>query len=127
MSRQIKKSGVTLLEMLIVSAIMAFALLATLKAVTITRGLTDRSEILTRLMLRAHSEIETRKVVPFERLEVGTTTLSGFDDPRTTGVVTVSSLPDSPGLKIAVDLVTETPRGAHTIYLSALRLPEVEP
>jgi hypothetical protein len=110
--------------MLIVSALMAFALLGTLKAVTMTRNVTDRGEILTRLMLRAHAEIETRKAAAFDTLEVGTTTLGDFEDPRTTGVLTIARLPDSPGLKVSVDLVTRTPNGVHTIQLSARRFPE---
>jgi len=120
-------AGLTLLEMIIVSAMMAFALLASLKAVTVARGLTDRADILTRLMLRAHSEIEARKAMPFERLEVGPTVLSGFEDRETTGVVVISRLPNSPGLKIAAELHSRTWRGTETIRLSALRFPEAKP
>jgi prepilin-type N-terminal cleavage/methylation domain-containing protein len=127
MRRRVKQSGLTLLEMIVVSAVMAFALLGTLKAVTVTRGLSDRAEILTRLMLRAHSEIEARKVIPFGDLKVGTTLLSGFEDPHTTGVVTVSRLPDSAGVKIAAEMVCRTWRSADTIRLSALRFPEAKP
>jgi prepilin-type N-terminal cleavage/methylation domain-containing protein len=118
------KSGLTLLEMLIVSAVMAFALLGTIKAVSVTRNLIDRGEVLTRLMLRAHSEIEARKALPFDQLKVGATALAGFDDPRTTGTVTIAPLADGAGLRIAVDLVGRSPRGAETIHLAALRFPE---
>jgi len=122
-----KNSGLTLLEMLVVSAVMAFALVGTLKAVTTARSLTDRSELLTRLMLRAHSEIEARKAAPFESLEVGATRLTGFDDPHTTGVVTISRLSNSPALKIAAEIVCRTWRETETIRLSALRFPEAKP
>lgn len=122
-----RQRGVTLLEMIVVSAVMAFALLGTLKAVTIARGLTDRADILTRLMLRAHSEIEVRKALPFARLAVGTTPLGGFEDPGTTGVVTVSRLPDSPGLRIAAEIVCRTWRGENVVRLAALRFPEGKP
>jgi hypothetical protein len=113
--------------MIVVSAVMAFALLGTLKAVTVTRGVSDRAEILTRLMLRAHSEIESRKAIPFDRLAVGTTTLASFEDPNTTGVVTIARLPDSPGLKITAELVCRNWRGPATIELAALRFPEGKP
>ena len=125
--RKNKNLGLTLLEMLIVSAVMAFALLASLKAVTVARGLTDRGDILTRLMFRAHSEIEARKAVPFERLQVGRTVLSGFEDRETTGVIVISRLPNSPGLKIAAEINSRTWRGTETIRLSALRFPEAKP
>jgi len=128
MKRRLKNgAGVTLLEMIFVSAVMALALLGTLKVVTVTRGLTDRGEILTRLMLRAHGELEARKAVPFENLKVGSTPLTGFDDPYTTGVVTISRLPDGAGLRISAELVCRTWRGDHEIQLSALRFPEVKP
>jgi len=127
MNRRSHVAGVTLFEMLIVSAVMAFALLGTLKVVTVTRGLTDRAETLTRLMLRAHSEIEARKAVPFESLKVGSTPLTGFEDPHTTGAVTLSRLPDGAGLKIAAEMYCRTWRGAEVILLSALRFPEVKP
>jgi len=122
-----RRSGVTLLEMIIVAAVMAIALLATIKAVTIARGVTDRGDILTRMMLRAHSEIEARKALPFERLTVGSTPLADLDDSNTTGVVTVSRLLDSPGLRITAELSCRTWRGVEAIRLAALRFPEVSP
>lgn len=127
MYRQNRRSAVTLYEMLIVVAVMAFALLGTIKAVSVTRNLADRGEVLTRLMLRAQSEIEAIKAAPFIDLSVGATKLADFEDARTTGAVTISRLPDGNGLKIAVDLVGRTPRGAETIHLAALRFPEAKP
>ncbi len=127
MNRTTQRAGVTLLEMLIVSAVMGFALLGTLKIVTVTRGLTDRAELLTRLMLRAHSEIEARKAASFESLAVGVTPLTDFEDPQTTGAITISRLPDSPGLKIAAELVCRTWRGSEVIHLTALQFPEATP
>jgi len=127
MGRRNHRAGVTLLEMIVIAGVMAFALLGTLKAVTVARGLSDRGDVLTRLMLRAHSEIEAKKALPFDRLEVGATRLTGFADPNTTGVLTISRLPDSAGLKIGVELVSRTWRGAERIELSALRFPEAKP
>jgi len=121
------RSGVTLLELIVVTGIMSFALLGTLKAVSVTRGLNDRAEILTRLTLRAHAELETRKALPFEQINPGATPLTGFDDPRTTGVVTIERLPDAPGLRIAVELVGRTHRGEHAVYLAVRRFPEGQP
>jgi len=121
------RRAVTLLEMLVAAAVMAFALVAMLKAVIVARNINDRGDVLTRLMLRAHSEIEERKAAAFDSLRVGETSLLWPDDRQTTGVVAVERLPNSEGLKITVELVSRSWRGDEAIRLSALRFPEAAP
>lgn len=127
MQRHNRKAGITLINMLIAVAIIAIIMAGTVKAVTVTRALTARSQSLTKLMLRAHAEIEIRKSWPFERLKVGRTFLKGFDDSRTTGSVTLTRLPDSGAIRISVELVGRTHRGVERVRLSARRYPEIKP
>lgn len=124
MRRQNRTSALTLIELLIAVVIISIMVAATIKAITITRALTARSQSLTRLMLRAHSEIEKRKSLSFDQLTTGTTVLTGFEDSRTTGAVTLARLPGSDGIRITVELVGHTHRGAEPVRLTALRFPQ---
>ncbi len=133
-----RSRGLTIIEMLVVSALMGVALVAVMRVISASAHLENRSEVTLRLSLRASAEMERLKTVPYEELNEGTIELENFSNPpsrtgppgRTSphdqGEVTIRSLHNGNRKEITITMTHTTPKGFKPIRLVTLIAKPIE-
>lgn len=124
--------GLTVMEMLVVSALMGIALVAVMRVICASAHLENRSEVTLRLSLRASAEMERLKTVPYEELTEGTRELKNFSNPpgRTSpndrGEVTIRSLHNGRMKEITITMTHTSAKGFRPIRLVTLIAKPIE-
>ncbi len=118
--------GLTLIEMIIVAALMGVALVAVMRVISASAHLENRSEVTLRLSLRASAEMERLKTVPYEELTEGTRELENFlsppsrTGPHDQGEVTIRSLHNGKMKEITITMTHTSAKGFRPIRLVTL-------
>ena len=118
--------GLTLIEMIIVSALMGVALVAVMRVISASAHLENRSEVTLRLSLRASAEMERLKTVPYEELTEGTRELENFSSPHDQGEVTVRSLHNGKMKEITITMTHTSAKGFRPIRLVTMIAKPIE-
>ena len=127
-----RSRGLTLIEMIIVSALMGIALVAVMRVISASAHLENRSEVMLRLSLRASAEIERLKTVPYEELNEGTIELENFSSPpgRTSsndrGEIAIRSLHNGKMKEITITMTHTSAKGFRPIRLVTLIAKPIE-
>lgn len=109
--------GLTIIEMLVVSALMAIALVAVLRAISASTNLENRSEVTLRLSLLANAEMERVKTLRYEELTEGTRALEKLSNPNDQGQVTIRSLNNGNMKEITITMTHTTAKGFQPVQL----------
>ena len=118
--------GVTLIEMLVVSALMGTALVAVMRVISASAHLENRSEVTLRLSLRASAEMERLKTLPYEELVEGTRELKNFSSLHDQGEVTIRSLHNGKMKEITITMTHTSAKGFRPIRLVTLIAKPIE-
>lgn len=118
--------GVTLIEMLVVSALMGIALVAVMRVISASAHLENRSEVMLRLSLRASAEIERLKTVPYEELNEGTIELENFSSSNDRGEIAIRSLHNGKMKEITITMTHTSAKGFRPIRLVTLIAKPIE-
>ena len=120
-----RKRGVTLLEMLIVCAVLSIGLVGTVSVISSSRHTQKEARVLAQLSLRANAELETWRIKSPDSLKTGTFPITIMDDDHTTGIVSIKPFQDTKLWEITVTLQRTTPKGTRKVIFNTLR--EVKP
>lgn len=85
--------GISLLEMIIVCAIVAILFPAVLQSMKVVSTYSSRAKIETRLIMLANEKIEELKAVPFDNLSIGKKVIT-IDNKNETGEIIISKFGD---------------------------------
>jgi prepilin-type N-terminal cleavage/methylation domain-containing protein len=118
--------GLTLIEMLVVSVLMAVALVAVMRVISASANLENRSQVTLRLSLRANAEMERLKTLPYEELTGGTRELENLPGANDRGEVTIRSLHNDTMKEITITMTHTAAKGFRPIRLVTLVAKPVE-
>ncbi len=118
--------GLTVIEMLVVSALMGVALVAVMRVISASAHLENRSEVMLRLSLRASAEIERLKTLPYEQLFEGTRELKNFTNHNDRGEIAIRSLHNGNMKEVTITMTHTTPKGFKPIRLVTLIAKPIE-
>jgi prepilin-type N-terminal cleavage/methylation domain-containing protein len=114
--------GLTLIEMLVVSVLMAVALVAVMRVISASANLENRSQV----TLRANAEMERLKSLPYEELTGGTRELENLPGANDRGEVTIRSLHNDTMKEITITMTHTAAKGFRPIRLVTLVAKPVE-
>jgi hypothetical protein len=114
-----KQTAVTILEMLVVIAIVTAVLGATLRVIANVQFMRERSEDATSLALRANAELEKIKAAPFEEISAGKRQIEDLKGNQT-GEISVTELEAGKLKQIDVTMRTSSARNVDEITYSTL-------
>ena len=118
--------GLTVMEMLVVSALMGVALVAVMRVISASAHLENRSEVTLRLSLRASAEMERLKTVPYEELVEGTRELESFSSSNDQGEIAIRSLHNGNMKEITITMTHTSAKGFRPIRLVTLIAKPIE-
>ncbi len=118
--------GVTLIEMLVVAALMGIALVAVMRVISASAHLENRSEVTLRLSLRASAEIERLKTLPYEEITDGTKELENFSSSNDRGEIAIRSLHNGNMKEITITMTHTSAKGFRPIRLVTMIAKPIE-
>jgi hypothetical protein len=111
--------ALTLIEMIMVSAIVVFFVGATLRVISVVQSLRERSGNIAALSLRANAEIEKLKMKPFDEIQPGKHALPSLPE-RQSGEIVITEIHPGGLKQIVVTLRTASAKDIADVTLTTL-------
>jgi prepilin-type N-terminal cleavage/methylation domain-containing protein len=119
--KRTKKTGLTLLELLIVCAIAAIGMAGALKVIISARRTLYEAKSLTKISIRANTELEKWRSRSYESLEQGIFPITDIEDEKTSGTVQFKKLRNMDLMEITVTIHRSDSKGTRKVAFNTIR------